>query len=123
MLDLEPIKFRLSRVPAPPWGEFCESGDWWIQQQDAEGEPIGETICDSGIDAMKQEIADFIADSPGDIHALIGEVERLRTALSDLIWGCENGDMRPSPAFDDARRALGTADPLRLICGPVGEED
>lgn len=57
------------------------------------------------------------------IAALIEEVERLREALSELLWGCENGGQRPSPAFDDARRVLGNHDPLRFVCGPVEEED
>lgn len=78
VLNLEPIKERLTAVPSPLWGEFCESGDWWIQQQDDEGGPIGEVICNSNAEDMSQEVADFIVAAPADIAALLNEVERLR---------------------------------------------
>lgn len=84
MLDLEPIKRRLSRVPAPPWGEFCESGDWWIQPADEEGGPRDGTasICSSNIPDMDQTIADFIVAAPKDVQVLIEEIERLREELT-----------------------------------------
>ena len=82
-LDLFPIKSRLAEVPAPPWGEFCESGDWWIQQCDAEWSPIGESICNSGTEDMTCAVATFIEHAPTDMQALIAEVERLRALLDD----------------------------------------
>lgn len=81
MLDLTPIRHRLTDVPAPPWGEFCESGDWWIQQKDDDGSPDGESICSSGLEDMTCAVATFIEHAPQDIKDLIAEVERLRTAL------------------------------------------
>ena len=58
-----------------------------------------------------------------DTHALLEEVEQLQKAVVGLLWGCENAGMRPYPAYDDARRALGSCDPLRFIRGPVDEEE
>lgn len=80
MLNLDTIKQRLARVPAPPWGEFCESGDWWIQPADEEGGPREGTgnICGSNASDMDQVVADFIVAAPADIKALLEEVERLR---------------------------------------------
>ena len=92
MLDLEPIKERLAAADQGPWSAFCESGDWWIQQRDTDGNPIGTMICDAN--AISDSNMELIAHAPADIAALIAEVERLR----------------------------GEHDPLRLIRGPVDEE-
>lgn len=78
MLDLQPIAARLAAVPAPPWGEFCESGDWWIQQVDSEGSPIGDSICNSGPDDLTEPVTQFVLHAPSDIAALLSEVRRLR---------------------------------------------
>jgi len=83
MIDLFPIKHRLAEVPAPPWGEFGESGDWWIQQKDDEGNPDGESICNSGTEDMTCAVATFIEHAPQDIADLIAEVELLRSLFND----------------------------------------
>lgn len=88
MLNLEPIKARLAAVPTPLWGEFCESGDWWIQQKDDEGSPVGAVICNSNPEDMTQEVADFIVAAPADIAALLNEVERLREELTVVRERC-----------------------------------
>lgn len=36
----------LNRAAAPaPWGEFCESGNWWIETQAPDGGPAGRVVC------------------------------------------------------------------------------
>lgn len=48
----------------------------------------------------------------------------LSAALTGLVWGCANGAYHPWPSFEDARRVLGDADPLRYVpnYGPVDKE-
>lgn len=38
-------KEGMSKHTPGPWCEFAESGDWWIQQADADGSPVGDPIC------------------------------------------------------------------------------
>lgn len=69
-----------------PWAEFCESGDWWIQQTDAEGNPIGDVICESN-DITSANV-DLICAAPDLLAALQRYVD------SD---DCEFGDGDPCP--------------------------
>jgi hypothetical protein len=82
MLNLEPIKERLAAADEGPWSDFCESGDWWIQQCSADGDPIGATICDAN--DMSTSNMNLIAHAPADLAALIEEVVKLRMALDTI---------------------------------------
>lgn len=75
------------------------------------------------IEQIKERLARGAAIDYDDTKALLEEVGRLQKAVIGLLWGCENAGMRPYPAYDDARRALGSRDPLRFIRGPVDEEE
>ena len=102
MLDLDAIKARLAAVPAPPWMEFAESGDYWIQQRDADGMPAeGGWICNSGPDDLDQAVADFIVAAPADIAALLAEVERLNALIEEIHAAYET-----SPAYQAGVRVL-----------------
>lgn len=92
-LDLEAIKARRDAATPTPWSDFCESGDWWIQQADpVDGDPIGAVICDAN--DMGEGDMLFIAHARQDVDDLIQEVERLRaieTAARALLGPAESG--------------------------------
>lgn len=81
MSRIDEIRARLEAVPEPPWQEFCESGDWWIQQVGPEGDPKGAFICSSGTESMSAQVADLVEHAPADIQFLLSEVDRMRQAL------------------------------------------
>ncbi len=66
---------------------------------------------------------DAFRERPVGAERIRAESEGRREALVNLVWGCENGGYRPSPAFRSARMVLGKDDPLRHIedAGSRGE--
>lgn len=68
-INLEAIRQRLSNATPGPWSDFCESGQWWIQQKGPDGDPTGEVICIA--DDISADDMIFIANAPADIAALL----------------------------------------------------
>ena len=78
-MDLQPIEARLEAAPEPEKWQVEEGWEGYrvFYKDDGPGDlPIAEEIC-QGTDSG-EALAEFIAHAPGDIAALIAEVERLR---------------------------------------------
>jgi hypothetical protein len=104
MLDLEPIKARLAAATSQPW-EVAEAhtykdgkqtvSELFVRRPD-DDVSIAADILDPTTSNPSQANADFIAHTPADVWALIGEVERLRAALAVYAdrenWYCASGD-------------------------------
>lgn len=99
---------------------------WRILEREDDSFSIYYTKADSPAHHVIYDSLDTWSDPPRVVLARAEKAEakarRLEAALVELIWACANGDFYPALAFDDARRALGNADPLRHIRGPVEEE-
>lgn len=63
-------------VPARPWQEFCESGDWWVNGVDAEGNLIdGAFVCHSDEEIFRnQETLQFILDTVNERAVLAEQI-------------------------------------------------
>ncbi len=73
MLDMtkqDGIPWVASPHTPTPWSEFAESGDWWIQQCDAEGNPIGETVVSNANDMSAADMF-FILQACNSFDALV----------------------------------------------------
>lgn len=78
------LRRRAEAATPGPWSEFCESGDWWVAQTLAGGEP-GESVLDSSPNAMLQADVDFIcAANPTATLSLIAHVDELTAVLKDV---------------------------------------
>jgi hypothetical protein len=79
MLNLEPIKARLSEATPGPWRASNPWGYERLRVISAPGGPVSTAYND--VDGFNN--ADFIAAAPEDMAALIAEVERLRSEMED----------------------------------------
>lgn len=53
---LKRLEFIDSQATPAPWGEFCESGDWWIGPSNAEGGAgDGISVCPSDMDTWTRQ--------------------------------------------------------------------
>ena len=81
-MDAEAIKELKRRAQAAtpgPWGEFAESGEYWLATVAASGEPGDTVIGDTGGDVIAQEDVDYLcAAHPQATLSLIAEIERLQ---------------------------------------------
>lgn len=59
--------------------------------------------------------AQLQAAAPPLLLAMAQELQSFRDALGELVWGCENGGLRPAPAWSQARGLLGEHDPIRRL--------
>lgn len=58
-----------------PWSEFAESGDWWIQQCDADGNPIGGTVVSNANDMSSADML-FIVRAVNAHDAMLNAIAR-----------------------------------------------
>lgn len=66
-----------------PWSEFCESGDWWIEHCDTDGNPTGGVVCDA--DAMSSADMLYIVAAANQAPQLARENAALRAVLEDIL--------------------------------------
>lgn len=59
-----------------PWSEFAESGDWWIQQCDAEGNPAGATVVTNANDMSAADMG-FIITACNAHEALVEALQAI----------------------------------------------
>lgn len=83
MIDVAELRRLLSAATPGPWGEFAESGDWWVEHSDADGNPTGGFVCKSdtaGNDATweKQEDIDLMIAAVNALPALLAVAEAAR---------------------------------------------
>lgn len=86
--ELEAIEAQATRATPGPWSEFCESGDWWIGQQDAKGGPTGLTVCDA--DTMSVDDMLFIVAARTNVPRLVADLQASRAreaALREALLG------------------------------------
>ena len=111
-LNLEPIKARLDKAHTE-WGPWKAKEDSWdgysvvIDDDDGPGVSIIAEQIGQGEDEGRGD-AEFIANAPEDIAALISEVERLRgqvNAVKKIIRSPGITTVKGSPA-DRIMRAL-----------------
>ena len=78
MIDLTPQSSEAGDMPEPhtptPWSEFAESGDWWIQQCDADGSPVGETVVSNANDMSAADML-FIVRACNAHDALVSTLK------------------------------------------------
>ena len=75
--------------PAPatprPWAEFCESGEWWVQQATPEGEPLpGDMrvlVMASGAEDIGQADLSLILEAVNSYDALMVLRDAVRVSL------------------------------------------
>lgn len=89
MLDLQPIKARLAAATPGPWE--VESSETVDGSFIANMGPIMIVPYFQGMAPMMAD-ADLIAHAPTDLAALVAEVERLRTAITEHERLLRRGD-------------------------------
>jgi predicted nucleotidyltransferase len=87
---------RLERAATPgPWGEFAESGDWWVEQRGDDGGPACNPngsptgfVCESNTDERgqwaKQEDIDLMIAARNALPALL-RVARAARELEEIL--------------------------------------
>jgi hypothetical protein len=112
-------------TPAP-WQEFAESGDWWIQQADADGGPIleGGWVCNSNNDIWaKQADINLTTAARNALPDLLSAVGSLRATLE--VAEAENERLRKiEAAYRDMVPFLAAHGLLEVVAlGREGGED
>lgn len=77
-IDIDAIKARLEAATPGPWE--MAGGNEWVS-------PIGIEVGPCADEGVRQQDAEFIANAPSDIAALIEEVERLRGHIDRWVRG------------------------------------
>lgn len=83
--QLEQIRARLEAATPGPWREFAESGDFWIERADADGNPIGPGVCSNSASFYNQADCVLVEHAPADIACLLDEVRRLYAVIDQSI--------------------------------------
>lgn len=123
MLDLEPIKSRLSRATPAPWVAVPQTWRsktssytitaYGIEQDENVFNTDASAICYAQREGqLTERNAELIAHAPTDIASLLIEVEKLREACQHIVnacEACEDGYVESSPSGLDAW--LPTGDP------------
>ena len=63
------IRARVAAATPGPWQEFCESGDWWVEQTDGAYNGTGRTVGESP--EWEQADLDLAMAAPSDIAYLL----------------------------------------------------
>lgn len=71
-------------IPARPWREICESSDWWINTETADGDvPIDGYVCDSNVGVFRnQQTLNFMLDAVNSHDALVAAITDAARELS-----------------------------------------
>lgn len=78
--ERDELRRLATRATPGPWGEFCESGDWWIGRCTEDGDALPEIVCDSeSIDS--HDTAYIAAVSPDVVLRLLDYIDDLEGAL------------------------------------------
>jgi hypothetical protein len=70
MTRLDEIDARLAAATPGPWQEFCESGDWWVEQSDGEYTGTGRIVGGSPLGWAQADL-DLAISAPADLAALL----------------------------------------------------
>jgi flavin-dependent dehydrogenase len=107
MIDLEAIKARLSAATPGPWRR---DGNHRAKVRGGDGDTLTRVVPESSDEPWSptdEANADLIAHAPGDIAALIAEVERLREVNDGYLleMGRQHALLREQKRGENAERA------------------
>ena len=118
-LDLAPIQARLEAITREPWevAEACsyENGkrvdvELFVRRPE-DDVSVAAQILDPETSKPSQANADFIANAPANVRALLAEVAELRAALIEHRRDLHQGSGRPCPTCRQSAKALGKGAP------------